>query len=85
MTMKDANKGPKYLVGQKVVLQPISGQGVSQRENDITEYAGQVGQVSNYYWISPRNGQVFYIYNVKVGDKKKEIAVYEDEIEPCLS
>jgi hypothetical protein len=85
MTMKDANKGPKYLVGQKVILQPLSEQGISQRENDISEFAGQVGQVSNYYWISPRNGQVFYIYNVKVGEKKKEIAVYEDEIEPCLS
>ena len=83
--MKDANKRPKYVVGQKVVLQPIGGLGTSQRENDISEYAGQVGQVSNYYWISPRNGQVFYIYNVKVGEKKKEIAVYEDEIEPCLS
>jgi hypothetical protein len=84
MTMKDAN-GPKFVKGQKVVLQPVSGEGKSQRENDLSEYAGQVGQVSNYYWISPRNGQVFYIYNVKVGEKKKEIAVYEDEIEPCLS
>jgi hypothetical protein len=83
--MKDANKKPKYLVGQKVILQPVSGPGASQRENDISEYAGQVGQVSNYYWISPRNGQVFFIYNVKVGEKRKEITVYEDEIEPCLS
>ena len=83
--MKDMNKGPKYVVGQKVILQPIGGPGQTQRENDISEYAGQVGQVSNYYWMSPRNGQVFYIYNVKVGEKKKEIAVYEDEIEPCMS
>ena len=41
--------------------------------------------VSNYYWITPANGQFFYIYNVKVDDNRKEIVVYEDEIEPCLS
>lgn len=83
--MQDKNTKPKYVVGQKVIIQPVSEPAGTQRENDINQYAGKVGEISTYYWISPRDGQVFYIYNVKVGEKKKEIAVYEDEIEPCLS
>jgi len=85
MTMKDNKVRPKYIVGQKVIIQPVSEQGSTKRENEINQYAGQVGEVSNYYWINPRNGQVFYIYNIQVGEQRKEIAVYEDELEPCLS
>ena len=83
--MKDANKGPKYLVGQKVVLQPISGQGVSQRDYDVNRYSGKEGRVSNYYWLNPRTGQIFFIYKVLVDDGRKEIVVYEDEMEAKLS
>jgi spore germination protein GerM len=75
----------KYEIGQKVIIKPVSGQPVSKRENDIDTYAGQVGEISNYYWISPRTGQVFYIYNVRVASNRKEVVVYEDELEPCLS
>ena len=85
MTMKDNAVRPKYMVGQKVIIQPVGEQGISQRENDINQYAGQVGKVSDYYWISPRTGQVFYIYNVSVGVNRKEVVVYEDELEACLS
>jgi hypothetical protein len=85
MTMKDDVIKPRYVKGQKVIIKPINETGLSQRENDINKYAGQVGQVSNYYWMSPRTGQVFYIYNVRVGSERKEIVVYEDEMEPCLS
>ncbi len=85
MTMKDNAVKPKYMVGQKVIVQPVSEQNLTQRENDINQYAGQVGEVSNFYWMNPPSGQVFYIYNVRVGAKRKEIAVYEDEIEACLS
>ena len=83
--MRDNKVKPKYIIGQKVIIQPVSEQGMTKRENEINQYAGQVGEVSNYYWINPRNGQVFYMYNVQVGDERKEIAVYEDELEPCLS
>ena len=76
---------PRYVKGQKVILRPVNESGLSQRESDINQYAGKVGEVSNYYWISPRTGQVFYIYNVRVGDDRKEIVVYEDEMEPKLS
>ena len=83
--MKDNAVKPKYMVGQKVIIQPTSEQSLTQRENDINQYAGQIGEISNYYWMNPPSGQVFYIYNVRVGIDRKEIAVYEDEIEACLS
>jgi hypothetical protein len=83
--MKENVIKPRYIKGQKVIIRPVSEKGMTQREYDINLYAGQVGEVSNYYWISPRTGQVFYIYNVRVGKERKEIVVYEDEIEPCLS
>jgi hypothetical protein len=76
---------PKYIIGQKVLIQPVSEQGVTTRENEISEYAGQVGQVADFYWISPGTGEIFYIYNVRVGTKRKEVVVYEDELEPALS
>ena len=85
MAMKNNAVKPRYIRGQKVVIKPVSESGLSQRESDINKYAGQVGEVSRYYWITPRTGQVFYIYNVRVGAEKREIVVYEDEMEPCLS
>lgn len=77
--------GPKYAIGQKVIINPVNEKGLSQRENDITAYAGQVGQVSDFYSISPSAGQIFHIYKVRVGVEKKEIVVYEDEMEASLS
>jgi hypothetical protein len=77
--------GPKYAIGQKVVINPVSEKGLTQRENDITAYAGQVGQVSNLYSISPSAGQIFHIYKVRVGRDKREIVVYEDEMEANLT
>jgi hypothetical protein len=85
MTMEQNKVKPKFVIGQKVIIQPVSEQGATKRENEINQYAGQVGEVSNYYWINPRNHQVFYMYNVKVGEQQREIAVYEDELDPCLS
>ena len=85
MAMKNNAIKPRYVRGQKVIIKPVSESGLSQRESDINKYAGQVGEVSRYYWITPRTGQVFYIYNVRIGAQKREIVVYEDEMEPCLS
>jgi len=85
MTMKQNVIKPRYVKGQKVIIKPVSEKGLTQRENDINLYAGQVGEVTNYYWISPRTGQIFYIYNVRVGKERKEIVVYEDEMAPSLS
>ncbi len=77
--------GPKFAIGQRVVINPVSEKGLTQRDNDVTIYAGQVGQVSNFYSISPSAGQIFHIYKVRVGREKKEIVVYEDEMEANLS
>jgi hypothetical protein len=74
----------KYEIGQKVVIKPVSDQPATKRETDIDSYNGQIGEISNYYWISPRTGQVFYIYNVRVGTDLKELVLYEDELEACL-
>ena len=76
--------GPKYAVGQKVIIRPAGGTAVSPRENDVNLYAGQVGEISEFYWISPRTGQVFYIYHVRVEKNRKEVVLYEDELEACL-
>ena len=75
----------KYDIGQKVMIRPVSDQPVSQRESDIESYTGQIGEISNFYWINPRTGMVFYIYTVKVGSDFKELVLYEDEIEPYLA
>ncbi len=77
--------GPKFAIGQRVVINPVSEKGLTQRDNDVMIYAGQVGQVSNFYSISPSAGQIFHIYKVRVGREKKEIVVYEDEMEANLS
>jgi len=76
--------GPKYAIGQKVIIHPVSEKGQTQRETDLSTYAGQVGQVSNFYSISPSAGQIFHMYKVSVGPQKKEIVVYEDEMEAKL-
>ena len=76
---------PKYEIGQKVMIRPVSDQPLSRRDCDTESYAGQIGEVSNYYWISPRTGQVFYIYTVRVGTDYKELVLHEDEIEAHLA
>jgi hypothetical protein len=82
--IKGDSVSPKYEIGQKVVVRPINEQPPSKRGDDIESYAGQIGEISNYYWISPRTGQVFYIYTVRVGVDFKELVLYEDEIEACI-
>ena len=85
MTMQNKTGNPRYAKGQRVIIKPVSEKGVTQREYNVNEYAGRVGEISNFYSISPRTGQIFFIYNVRVGKDRKEIVVYEDELEPCLS
>ena len=84
MTKVDAMK-PKYEIGQKVIIRPVRDQPLSRRDSDIESYAGQIGEISNYYWISPRTGKVFYIYTVRVGTDYKEIVLHEDEIEAYIA
>jgi hypothetical protein len=85
MTTRGKAMGPKYAIGQKVIIQPVSEKGLTQRDSDVSAYAGQVGQISNFYSISPNAGQIFHMYKVRVGPEKKEIVVYEDEMQAKLS
>lgn len=70
----------KYRIGQKVRIIPV-GERLLLRDNALDTYAGQIGEVVNYYWISPRDGNVFYIYTVRTGAGRKELVLHEDEIE----
>jgi hypothetical protein len=76
---------PKYEIGQKVIIRPVNDQRLSLRESDIESYAGQIGEISDYYWISPRTGKFFYIYTVRVGTDYKEVVLHEDEMEACIA
>ena len=72
---------PKCNVGQKVVIRQANNQPDSPRDCTIASYAGKIGEVTRYYWLSPREGEVFYLYTVRVGTGYDEITLYEDEIE----
>jgi hypothetical protein len=74
--------GPKFAIGQRVIVHPVNEQGLTQRDSDLMNYAGQMGQVANFYSISPSAGQIFHMYKVRIGPQKREIVVYEDEMEP---
>ena len=69
-----------YDIGQEVLIRPVTEPGLSVREAALSPYAGMTGKVTNYYWIRPPTGKVFYLYTVQVGDSNKEIVLYEDEI-----
>jgi ribosomal protein L21E len=84
MTMQPNQVKPRFVKGQKVIIKPIDEKGTTKREASVNEYAGKVGEIVNFYYISPRQEQIFYIYNVRVGKERKDIVVYEDELEPVL-
>ncbi|MFC1915150.1 hypothetical protein ACFLW4_00410 [Chloroflexota bacterium] len=70
-----------YEIGQKVTITPVREQSVSRRDSDLHQYAGQIGKITNYYWIRPPIGEVFYLYTVRIDASQKEIVLYEDEME----
>ena len=72
---------PKYDIGQKVIITPVSNQHLSSRDSSLEPYAGQIGKVTDYYWISKERGaEVFYIYTVLTETDNKEIVLHEDEL-----
>ena len=71
---------PKYTIGQRVIAKVIKNQALSVRDSGVEQYAGQSGIVTDYYWIRPDAGEVFFIYTVKMGDGQEEIVLYEDEM-----
>ncbi len=71
----------KYLIGQRVIAKLDKSQELSARGSSIEQYVGQSGIVTDFYWIRPDAGEVFFIYTVKMGDGEEEIVLYEDELE----
>ena len=71
----------KYKIGQRVIAKLDKNQALSARNSGVEQYAGQSGVVTDYYWIRPSAGQVFFIYTVKMGESQEEIVLYEDEVE----
>jgi hypothetical protein len=70
-----------YEVGQRVKVKSASDQNLSTRATALQPYTGQTGIISNYHYIEPPTGKVFYLYTVRI--REKEIVLYEDEIEPA--
>ena len=70
----------KYKIGQRIIAKPVQEKSSSTRDAGIEQYAGQSGIVTNYYWIRPSAGEVFFIYAVKIGDGQEEIVLHEDEM-----
>ncbi len=72
---------PTYKLGQEVIIKLVKNQTLSARESDIGQYTDQRGIVTDYYWIRPNTGAVFYLYTVKIRVSEKEIVLHEDEME----
>ena len=75
----------KLEIGQKVVITPAKSQPLSPRDSSLEPYAGRSGRVTDYYWISPNQGEAFYIYTVRIDDDQEEIVLHEDELEAYLA
>jgi hypothetical protein len=76
---------PKYQIGQKVVITPVKTQQLTPRDAALEPYAGQIGKVADYHWISlGSGGGVFYIYTVLMETDQKELVVHEDELEAVI-
>ena len=71
----------KYKIGQRIIAKPVQEKSSSTRDAGIEQYAGQSGILTDYYWIRPNSGQVFYIYTVKIEESQAGIVLYEDEME----
>ena len=70
----------KFKIGDKVTTKKsVSKQNFSTRDYALNKNAGQIGEITDYYWIRPPNGENFYLYTVKVGTNSKDIVLYEDE------
>lgn len=71
---------PKFKIGQKVTVRKLKSDLSALRDNTISKYTNKTGIVTNYYFISPRWGEVFYIYTVQIGQGQKDVVLHEDEI-----
>lgn len=71
---------PKYKIGQKVTVRKLKSNASALRNAEISQHANETGIVTNYYFLCPKWGEVFYIYTVQIGQGQKDIVLHEDEI-----
>ncbi len=71
----------EYDIGQRVAIKPAGGKSLSARESGLRRYAGQTGEITDYHWIEPPAGGVFYLYTVRISPDNKEVVLYADELE----
>jgi len=70
----------EYEKGQKVEVKPLGQQGMSIRDTELRQYVGLIGEVVDYYWISPPAGEDFYLYTVNFETSNKRVVLYADEL-----
>ena len=71
----------RFEIGEKVTIKkPVSKQNLSARDSALHKYAGQIGTVTNYYWMRPPNSDDFCLYTVVIDTSSKDLVLYEDEI-----
>ena len=77
---------PKFMTGQKVIIQPVKEDRHTPRDAAIEPFAGKTATVEDYYYIyTPDRRQVFYIYTVKLTTQdKNEVVAHEDELRPAI-
>ncbi len=73
---------PMFGKGQQVVVRPVNIYAPNIRDSTLEEFAGKVGKVIDYFWISPEAGKIFYLYKVRFIEGNREIVLHEDEIKP---
>ncbi len=71
----------KYQIGQRVRAKLDKSQAQAARSSGIEQYVGQSGVITDFYWIRPDAGVIFFIYTVKMGNGEEEVVLYEDELE----
>ena len=72
----------KYRIGQRVRVTQARGQHFPAGAS-LGRYSGQVGVVDDCYSLA-KGKDVFYVYNVRVGDGKQEVVLHEDELETLV-
>jgi len=82
----EINTPPKFMTGQRVIIQPVKENRQTPRDAAIEPFAGKTATVEDYYYIyTPDRRQVFYIYTVKLTTQdKNEVVAHEDELRPAI-
>ena len=72
---------PRYDLGQRVIIRPVTGQVPTPRDAGLEPYAGKAGHITNYFWISKERNEIFYLYTVRIESEHKELVLHEDELD----